>query len=193
MTSGRRNIDEQIIALFRERSEEAIAQTSSAYGSLLRALALRILGSREDAEEVEQDVYLAAWNQIPPAEPLPLLPWLRTICRRRALDRLEEQTAKKRGGGQREMILEELEESLPAGEDGRHWAERVSLKEAVNVFLKGLPERERNLFLQRYWYFLSIEELARENGLGRNHTKVLLYRIRQKLKAHLEREDLWDG
>ena len=63
----------------------------------------------------------------------------------------------------------------------------------MNAFLKDLPQRERKVFLQRYWYFLSVEEVARENGLGRNHTKVLLYRIRQKLKAHLEREDLWDG
>ena len=142
---------------------------------------------------MENEVYLAAWQQIPPDHPLPLLPWLRTICRRRALDRLEEQSAIKRGGGQQHLILDELEESLPAGEDGRHWAGRLSLKEAVDDFLKGLPERERKLFLQRYWYFLSVEELARENGLSRSHTKVLLHRTRKKLKTHLEREDLWDG
>ena len=193
MTADSRNTDEKIIALFRARSEEAITQTTAAYGSVLRALAQRILGNREDAEEVESDVYLAAWQQIPPEEPLPLLPWLRTICRRRALDRLEQETALKRGGGQGHLVLEELEESLPTGEDGRHWAGRLSLEEAVSAFLKELPEREQRVFLQRYWYFLSVEEVARENGLTRSHTKVLLHRTRKKLKAHLEREDLWDG
>ena len=184
--------DETILALFRARSEDAVRETARCYGAVLRAQALRILGSPEDAEEVENDVYLTAWKQIPPDEPRPLLPYLRTICRRRALDKLDERTALKRGGGQSELILEELEESLPA-DDGRRWAARMSLEEAVNAFLQTLTTGERKIFLQRYWYFLSVKETAAQNGIKPDHAKVILYRLRQKLKAYLEKEDLWDG
>lgn len=193
MPKDLQSVDEGILTLYKQRDQEAIAETARRYGVALRGLARRILGSPEDAEEVENEVYLAAWEQIPPASPLPLLPWLRTICRRRALDRLDEKNAGKRGGGQGNLALEELEEGLPVGEDGRHWAGRMSLEDAISDFLKELPERERIIFLQRYWYFLSVEEVARENDLKSGHVKVLLYRIRQKLKARLEREDLWDG
>ncbi|MBO4837910.1 MAG: sigma-70 family RNA polymerase sigma factor [Lachnospiraceae bacterium] len=185
-------IDEKILALFRDRSEDAIRETACCYGAALRALAPNLLGSPEDAEEVENDVYLTAWKQIPPDEPRPLLPYLRTICRRRALDRLDEKTAQKRGGGQSDLILEELEESLPA-DDGRGWAARISLEEALSGFLDSLTANERKIFLQRYWYFLSVKEVAGKNGIKPGHAKVTLYRLRQKLKSYLEKEDLWNG
>ncbi len=192
MTVSSGKNDEKILALFRERSEDAVRETARCYGAVLRAQALRLLGSPEDAEEVENDVYLTAWNQIPPDEPRPLLPYLRTICRRRALDKLDERTAQKRGGGQSDLILEELQESLPA-DDGRSWAERMSLEEALNGFLDGLTAGERKIFLQRYWYFLPVKELAAQNGLKPGHAKVILHRLRQKLKDYLEKEDLWNG
>ncbi len=185
--------EERILTLFRERSEEAVAETSRRYGALLRAQALRLLGSAEDAEEVENEVYLTAWNRIPPEEPRPLLPWLRTICRRRALDRLDLRNAAKRGGGQADLILDELQESLPSGDDGRTWAERMSLEEALNAFLGALTPGERKIFLQRYWYFLSVKEVAAQNGIKPGSAKVILYRLRQKLKTFLEKEDLWNG
>ncbi len=185
-------IDEKILALFRERSEDALKETARCYGAVLRAQALHLLGSPEDAEEVENDVYLTAWKQIPPAEPRPLLPYLRTICRRRALDRLDVKNAQKRGGGQSELILEELAESLPA-DDGRRWAARMSLEEALTGFLDSLTGGERKIFLQRYWYFLPVKEVAAQNGVKPGHAKVILYRLRQKLKDYLEKEDLWNG
>ena len=166
--------DQHILSLYQARAEEAIAETKAAYGAGLRALAQRISGSREDAEEVEQDVYLTAWNQIPPDSPRSLSAYLKTICRRRAMDKLEE-----------------LAESLPA-QDGRHWAAQMSLQEALSRFLKELPLRERQIFLQRYWYFYPLKDIARAQGLKENHVKVLLYRLRGQLKAHLEKEGLWD-
>ncbi|MBO4872465.1 MAG: sigma-70 family RNA polymerase sigma factor [Lachnospiraceae bacterium] len=180
-----------ILALFQLHSEDAIAEAKRRYGSGLRAFAGRILGSYEDAEEVENDVYLDAWKAIPPAEPENLKSFLFMLCRRRALDRLDEKLAGKRGGGEVESVLEELEDSLP-GQDGRDWAEALSLKEAFESFLEDLAERERKVFLQRYLYFYSVSEIAGINGLKENHVRVLLYRLRKQLKEKLIREDLWN-
>ena len=180
-----------LVQLFLQRSEDVISEAKQLYGNKLRGFALRILGSPEDAEEIENSVYLEAWNKIPPAEPVSLESYLFMICRRRSLDKLEERQALKRGGGTTPTPIEELNEVLP-GEDGRHWAGQISRKDLLNSFLKELPNRAREIFLQRYWYFLSTREIAKQQGLKESHVKVLLSRIRKQLKDLLIREDLWN-
>ena len=180
-----------LVLQFLARQEEALTEAKRSCGAALRALALRILGSREDAEEVENEVYLEAWNKIPPAQPESLKSYLFMVCRRRALNRLEARMAEKRGGGEAETALEEVSEII-SGEDGRSWGEGLDRRELLNRFLRELPARERRLFLKRYWYFLSIREIAAEEKLKENHVKVLLFRSRSKLKALLQEEDLWN-
>ena len=62
------------------------------------------------------------------------------------------------------------------------------LKETIDLFLEGLSEKYRIVFMQRYWYFYSIEEIARLNGYTVNNVKSLLFRTRKRLKDHLEKE-----
>ena len=57
--------DKEIIDLFFERSEQAIAALSDEYGAAVRCVAKNILGSHQDAEECESDAYLGCWNSIP--------------------------------------------------------------------------------------------------------------------------------
>lgn len=61
--------DEAIVHLFVARDETAIQQTQTKYGSRLKYLAYEITQDMEMAEECENDVYLGAWNAIPPHEP----------------------------------------------------------------------------------------------------------------------------
>lgn len=61
--------DAELLRLFSERSERAIAETEQQYGSLCRKLAQSILDNREDAEECVNDALLQAWNSIPPESP----------------------------------------------------------------------------------------------------------------------------
>ena len=64
--------DQQIIRLFFERSEQAIAELAKAHSSAAARVARNILGSERDAEECLNDTYLAVWNAIPPQKPDPL-------------------------------------------------------------------------------------------------------------------------
>ena len=77
-------------------------------------LALRITGSARDAEECESDAYLAAWRSIPPLRPVSLRAWLLRAVRSSAIDCLKHRRAQKRGGGEAEAVLQELEDCLPA-------------------------------------------------------------------------------
>ena len=130
--------DAQILQLFNARDETAIGESRRKFGPLIRALALRLLQSREDAEETENDTYLKVWNAVPPAQPLPLAPYFSAVCRRTALDRLRARTRAKRGAGAYEESLSELAEVIPDGDDGRMYADAVALKDALNAFLSAL-------------------------------------------------------
>ena len=179
--------DKELIALYKQRDERAITETQSGYGRYLRGVATRILALPEDVDEVENDTYLTLWNTIPPAEPDPLKPYAGTICRRLSINRFKAENSQKRGSGEMMLSLDELEECIPdAG--GGPIAEEIMLREILDAFLKSLGKRERQLFLQRYWYVYSIKEIAACFGLSEAAVKMSLHRTREKLKVFLEKE-----
>ena len=88
--------DSQIIRLYFERSETAIAETDKKYGAFLNQVAYNILRGAEDTEEIVNDTYLGAWNAIPPAKPERLKYFLSRIARNLAINRLDYLQAKRR-------------------------------------------------------------------------------------------------
>ncbi len=180
--------DDKIVSLYWERAEAAIVHTQSKYHAYCLSIARRILGNREEAEEIVSDTYLKAWDTIPPARPKPLKTFLGCITRRLSINRLEQNTAQKRGGGVYSAALEELEACIPDSNSGADLEDTIALQEALNQFLRSLPEQTRNIFIRRYWYFCTVEEIARDYDLGQSRVKMTLLRTRNKLKEYLERE-----
>ena len=175
--------DREIVALYRARNEDAIAETDGKYGTYCRYIASRIAGE-DECEGVVSDTWLKAWNTIPPAEPDPLKPYVGMLCRGIACHALERRTAAKRSGAV--TPLEELSE-IVSGAEGDP-GETLALREALNRFVGGLPTRTRRLFVRRYWYGCSVAEAAADCGMTENAAAVLLHRTRQKLRAFLEKE-----
>ena len=179
--------DEEIVNLYFDRSEEAIAACQVKYGKSCHTVAYNILRSDEDAEECVNDTWLRAWNSIPPERPTRLGAWLSTVTRRLALTRYEKKTAAKRNGGM-ETSLEELSECVTAG--SLTIADEVALSEAINGFLASLPTRTRMIFMRKYWYMDSIADIAKALGMGESAVKVTLHRTREKFRKHLAKEGI---
>lgn len=177
--------DKRIVELFLARAESAISEVAKKYGRYCRYIALRLLGNEQDAEEVENDTYVKLWQSIPPNEPDPLKPYVGRIVRNIALNRIEEKSAQKRG--EVALVLEELSECLsdPSGEE---LGESFALREALNSFLASLDEKTRVIFMQRYFYTCTVREIAVARGLKESAVTMLLFRARQKLREHLNRE-----
>lgn len=182
--------DAQIIALYFARDEEALVQTRLSYGGRLQALAQRMLHNHEDAEESVSDTYLSAWNTIPPRRPPLLAAFLGRITRNISIDRWRKRRAFKRGEGQMELALDELGECVSGADSAEDAFIRKETLASLNRFLGGLNETERNVFLCRYWYLDSTEQIAQKSGFSVSKVKSMLFRLRKRLNAHLEKEGL---
>jgi RNA polymerase sigma-70 factor (ECF subfamily) len=184
--------DKEIIEQFYARRELAVTSIGDKYSKYCRAIASNILGNAEDAEEVLNDVYNRVWNAIPPACPNSLRAFIGRITRNLSLDRLEKEKRKKRGGGQFDAVLSELEECIS---DGRNSFDELieieTITSALNAFLTEQSTLNRRIFVRRYWRAASIEEIAADFGISVGKVKTILFRMRNKLRKHLESEGIY--
>lgn len=181
--------DQEIVALFWSRSENAISETAAKYGSFCYSIAYNILTNNEDAEESVSDTYMAAWNAMPPRRPSILAPFLGKITRHLSIDRWRSRSRQKRGGGEITLALEELEEIASSQAMETAYARKQTVL-VFNRFLKSLPETQRRIFLCRYWYMDSISDIANFYGFSDSKVTSMLHRTRKKLRAVLEAEGL---
>lgn len=180
--------DAQIIELYFARDQRAVAETDEKYGRYCFYLANSILENREDAEETLSDTYLRAWNAIPPVRPQVLRLYLARITRNLAFSRWRKDHAEKRGGGQMELVLEELDECIPAPGSPEEGLDGKELAKLIREFLDTLGEKERVLFLRRYFYMEQTEQLAARYRMKPESVRKSLLRTRKKLKDYLNRE-----
>ncbi len=183
--------DTEILDLYWNRDEQAIAETDKSYGKYCYSIAFHILHDREDSDECVNDTWLKAWNAIPPNRPNHLSLFLGTITRNLSFDRWKRKNARKRGSGEMEVALDELLECVPmhsAVNTVEDAVEAAELQRVLNSFLHTLPERECNVFLRRYWYVEEYNEIAKHYGMNLNTVKTSLFRTRKKLKEYLEQE-----
>lgn len=180
--------DDEIVALYWRKDADAITETSNKYGAYCFAIADNILHSGEDAEECVNDVWLGAWNAIPPQRPRKLKLFLAKITRNLSFNRFNARTAQKRGGGELDLVLEELAECVGVESDVESAYEARELARSVNEFVRALPERHGNVFVRRYFFTESAAAIAKRYGLSENNVTVILSRTRKKLKARLIEE-----
>jgi RNA polymerase sigma-70 factor (ECF subfamily) len=180
--------DSKIVDLYWERSETAVGETTKKYSRYCHAISFNILQNHEDAEECVNDTCLNAWNAIPPKRPNCLATFLGKITRNLALDKFKKYTAEKRGRGQMELALSELDEILPSTTSIEQAIGEKEFVELLNSFLESLPKQKRMMFVQRYWYLLPVKTMAEQLSISESQVKSTLFRTRRELKSHLERE-----
>ena len=178
--------EREIVALFWQRSEQAIAQANAKYGRLLQQLCGNILGDDREAEECVSDTLLVLWNTIPPENPAPLTAYACRIARNLALKRLRKKTAQKRDI-RASLPLEELAEVLPVPSAEEQW-DANALAQAVDAWLEGLKETDRVLFVRRYWFGDSVQDAASRVGLRDNTASARLRRMKLRLRDYLTQE-----
>lgn len=182
--------DEKIIDLYWARREDAIVETDKKYGNYCKSIALHILKSMEDSEECVNDTWMKAWDSMPPKRPDFLSAFLGKITRNLSISRYRMNHARKRGSGEVELLLLELEDCIPSAKSVEEEVEGRETAEAIDRFLYGIDEESRNIFVRRYFFVDSIREIAGHFQISESKVKSQLFRTRNRLKDHLEKEGI---
>lgn len=180
--------DSRIVQLYLNRDEEALRQTDLKYRGYCMSLAKRFLASQADAEEVVNDTWLRAWNSIPPQKPEVLRMFLAKITRNLAMNRYRDQRALKRGNGEIDLALEELNDCIPAYGNVQDALDGKELARVIQEFLLTQSGRDRSIFVRRYFLLESMAEIAERHHLTEVNTRKILSRTRSKLKDYLTKE-----
>ena len=180
--------DDQILALYFARDERAIEETAQKYGRLCFHVCHNILRSEVDAEECVNDTYLGVWNRIPPTSPSRLAAFVCKIARNISLNKSAFDHAAKRSAVV--LSLSELNEAIP---DNGNWedTEDTQLAELLSAFLRAEKPDARNVFLRKYWFFDTVEEIAARYGFSESKVKAMLHRTRNRLRTHLTQKGVF--
>ena len=180
--------DDKIVTLYWKRDENAIFETEQKYGKYCYTVAYNILRSQEDSEECVNDTWNGAWNAMPPEKPTVLKAFLARITRNIAIDRYRHYSAQKRGTDV-ESAIDEYWECVPSAEAPIE--DEILLKQAINGFLASLDTRTRVIFMRRYWYLMSVKDIADGMRLSESHVSVILHRTRSRFRAYLTKEGIF--
>lgn len=183
--------DEKIIDLYWERNELAITATDKKYRNFLFTIAYNIVHDDLDCEECLNDTYLGTWNSIPPTRPSILSAFLSKIMRNIAVNRFKKNHTAKRVPGELVLSLEELDPYMSSDMSMDEELAIQRLSDVLNQHLHEMEDRDRLVFMCRYYYADKIIEIAEMLGVSRNTVTKYLSDIREALKERLIREGLW--
>lgn len=167
--------DDELMALVLRREEQALGAIYDRYGRLVYAVALRITGDRQTAEEVVQDVFQNIWQSAAgfQAGVGSFTSWLLGITRHRAIDATRSRRERARSREQ------ELTTDLPTfgGESGpEDEVARRLLRDQVRTALGALPVNQRQAIELAYYAGLTRVEIAETLGepIGTVKTRLRL-------------------
>jgi RNA polymerase sigma factor (sigma-70 family) len=171
--------DERLVALVRRGSAPAFEALVSRYESRLLAFCRHLVGTREDAEDVLQEVFAAAYNAILADDrPINARPWLYRIARNRSLNHLRRSSA---------IGVDSMDIHL--SDHGATTADKVSEREDFRLLvgdIHELPETQRTALVLREMDALSYEQIAEAMETTVSSVKSLLVRARVSLAEAAE-------
>ncbi len=183
------NISEkEVIDRLFSRDNDVLNTLKEKFGKLIKSISMNILSDYHEAEECENDTYMKIWNNIPPDRPDNLISYIAKIARNISIDRLRYKLRGKRKGSV-DALLSELDECIPATDDTAQSADDT-LKKSINSFLSALKERDRIIFMKRYFCCESIKDIAKSQGISESNVTTILNRTRNKLKIHLQNDGI---
>ena len=180
--------DDEIIELYFDRDERAIAETDRKYGAYLCTLGMNILDNKQDTEECVNDTYIKTWDSIPPNHPQIFKAFLSKIMRNISLDKLKYYKAQRRVP---QNVIDSLSDyaNVSAPTDDKDY-ESYLIGKVVNNYLKSASDRKVYVFMSKYFFFMKSADIAKKLGCSRSSLERELAIIRDELKCALGDEGI---
>ena len=171
--------DEKLVAMTRGGDQGAYEALMGRYHSRILGFTRHMLGSREDAEDVTQESFAAAYSAMMADErPINVKPWLYRIARNRSLNHMRRQKA---------VGVEDFD--LHVADHGRTTADEAGQREELRQLMgdvQALPESQRTALLLREIDALSYDQIAEAMETTVPSVKSLLVRARVGLAEAAE-------
>ena len=145
-----------------------------------------------DSEENVNDTYLQVWSSIPPNRPNSLKAFIARITRNLALNRYKAEHTQKRRGSAFAVSLDELDVCTPSSVNIEDEMGMAHLSKCISDFLFQQSTDARDIFVCRYFYCESIEDISVRFGCSHSKIKSTLMRTRKKLRAYLQKEGYFE-
>jgi RNA polymerase sigma-70 factor, ECF subfamily len=160
--------EQQLIDGLIAGSDDALRTLYARFSRPVYTMGLRLLGTREAAEELTQDVFVTAWRKAARFDPARgrLSTWLMTIAHNLAVDRLRRET----GVTRPTLVLVDEVPDAP----GTDQEDLVIERDAAMRALSSLPEAERRLLARAYFRGLTAREIAEADGIPLGTVKTRL-------------------
>lgn len=174
--------DPELLGRLRRRESAAFDELLDRYHDEIARLVYRLLGWDSEAEDVVQEVFLAAWRALPRFRgQAGLSTWLRRI----AVNKCREwkRRWRVRGRWRRHVRQSHTEPLDRSAEDAALDGEKF---EQVRAAVRALPHGDREVIVLHYLEQRSVDQVAAELGLRRNTVEVRLHRARGRLKPLLK-------
>jgi len=179
-TISRQELVEAIAHVSRQ-DKAAFERVYAATSAKLYGIIIRILGRRDAADDVLQEVYLRVWQRAAEFDPAIASPitWLATIARNRALDQIKQKAMRS---------LNDCPEvfHLPNSDSPLAEYEQAEARRRLRACLDLLGPEKKHVLLQVYYHGMTREEIAIRIGRPASTVKTWLRRSLAELKGHLE-------
>lgn len=174
--------DIALLRRIRTKDPSALEKLMDKYIPYASAITWNILGAsmtREDAEEVVSDVFLAVWNQAGEIHPHALKQWIGAVSRNKARQKL-------RSAGF-DMPLEEDILEIPGEDTPEGVMTREEEARLVRQAVEEMEEPDREIFLRHYWFAQTVSQIGQQMRINESTIKTKLRRGRHRLKATLQK------
>ena len=174
--------DIELLHAVAQGDEAALARLYDAYRVILFGLLVRILNSREEAEDILQDVFIQVWRRAKDFDETRGRPftWLVTLARSRAIDRLRMLGARQR------LVTGAAQEQTEVVSDALSDTLRTAQRETIQRALAKLPDEQRSALMLAYFDGLTQSEIASKLNTPLGTVKTRMRTGMQKLRALLE-------
>ncbi len=135
------------------------------------------------------DTYHATWNTLPPERPNYFFAYLAKLARNFSFGKYDYYHAQKRCVTVVELS-DEIENCIPAPNDLEQKLDSKEIGRIISTFLYEQSSEMRAVFVRRYWYMDPIKDIAEMFQISESKVKSILFRMRNKLREHLEEEDI---
>ncbi|MGH1387662.1 RNA polymerase sigma factor [Kordia sp.] len=172
------NTDQDYIEQIRSGNVDAYAALVTKYQLMIFTLALRMVGNREDAEEVSQDTFVKAYKALDSFKGTSKFStWLYRIVYNTSLDYIKK--------NKRIILSEHIDEineaDIGSMQNALTYIEAKEKKQLIEKALLQLPEEERVLLTLFYFEELSLKEISEIVKISYDNVKIKLHRSRKKL------------